>query len=319
MMNRLSRFAVGIVLVISAYAGLASEGDVIAMAEPGSQAEQSRPAEAIPAEPVAASPQPIPLLVVRSFETNPRRVVAGQPFDLILEIHNATNRQAENILVSVGGGAAAEAGGGLAILGTGNAKPVSRLRGNRQVDVSFDVVTTPGTTAGALTAPVNVSFEFEGQRHEVAYTIGLIVERLPVFSLVAAEVPSNVMAGESFTASFELANVSGFALRSAKLSVEATGATVTEGSLFIGGFEDEMTESLESTIMTQEPGEVEVVLVLEYRDELGALQSWRETRTVIVEEPVTPGDGGEAPAADAEQADEHWLVAFFKSLFGLGG
>lgn len=290
-------------------------------ANPAAEPQDPAPASPIPAEPIAAPATPAPLLVVRSFSTTPERILAGDPFALRLSILNTTARRAENVLVSIAGpGAAAEGGGGgLAVLGTGNAKHIGALRGQRQADVTFDVITTPGVSAGALNVPVNISFEYDGARHEVAYTIGLMVERVPVLSLVTAEVPSKVVAGEDFTTNFELANASAFELKAAKLSVEASGATITDGSWFIGNFGPATTELIESIIRAEEPGELEVVLVLEYRDDFGQLQSHRETRTVTVEKPAAPEEvNGEAEDPAAAQ-EENWFIAFIRALFGLGG
>jgi len=285
------------------------------------------PQEAVPvsltsAETIAASPTPIPLLIIRSFSTTPERILAGDPFALRLSILNTTARRAENVLVSVAGAEtppAAAGAGGLAVLGTGNAKHIGALRGQRQADVTFDVVTTPGVSAGALNVPVNISFEYEGVRHEVVYTIGLIVERVPVLSLVTAEVPSKVVAGEDFTTSFELANASAFELKAAKLSVEASGASVTDGSWFIGNFAPATIESIESVVRAEEPGELEVVLVLEYRDDFGQAQSHRETRTVAVEEPVAAEEANGEGEEPGDAREENWFIAFVRAFFGLGG
>ncbi len=317
--NRVTRIVVGVLFLASICVSGGLAGGPVALANPAAEQQQPAPTP-VPAEPIAAAPLPVPLLIVRSFESNPRTIVAGKPFKLTLDIHNATNRRADNVLVSLGPAEGVAPGAaGLAIMGTGNAKPLGDLRGNRQAEVTFDVTTLAGTPAGALSVPVRVSFEFEGQRHEVAYAIGVMIERTPILTMISAEVPDSVMVGESFPAMFELANASGFALNAAKISVEASGATVTDGSFFIGNFEDAITESIESMIIPEEPGTVDVVLVLEYRDQLGNLQSWRETRTVEVQESAEFEDGVDPAAGQEADAEEHWLMSFFKSIFGLGG
>jgi hypothetical protein len=47
---------------------------------------------------------------------------------------------------------------------------------------------------------VTVSFEYDGVRQEVGYTIGLLIERDASFALVSAELPDSIMTGESFDA-----------------------------------------------------------------------------------------------------------------------
>lgn len=272
-------------------------------------------------DPVEVTPNPAPVVVVRSYATSPARVLVGAEFDLTLTIYNATARRADNVVVSLGqavGSSAAAAGGGLTVLGTGNAKYFGTLRGEREGSVSFDVMVSPGTAPGAYTVPVTVSFEFEGIRQELAYTIGVIVERDATLSVVTAELPQTVIQGETFDASFEVANTSGFALSGVTLSVEASGAAVMDGSYFVGTMAADATEGLDVTITPETTGTLDVVIQVTYRDDFGVEQTFSETREVTVE--AMPAEevpvDGETP--DGETASENWFVAFIKALFGLG-
>ena len=166
--------------------------------------------------------------------------------------------------------------------------------------------------------PVTVSFEHQDARQEVAYTLGILVERDAVLSLVTAELPEMVMLGESFDASFEVANASSYALSGVTLSVEASGADVVDGTYFLGTMDAATTESLDVMITPQEAGDLEIVFVVSYRDDFGRPQEFRESRTVTVEDTPQPDAGeieGEMPEDDSE---DNWFVSFIKALFGLG-
>lgn len=274
--------------------------------------------------PVAVTPTPAPVVIVRSYVTAPSRVTVGTEFDLTLTLYNATPRRADNVVVSLGqstaapaAGAAASAGG-LTVLGTGNAKYLGLLKGKTEGTVTFRVIAPPGTPPGAITVPVTVSFEHQDARQEVAYTLGILVERDAALSLVTAELPETVVLGESFDASFEVANASSYALSGVTLSVEASGADVTDGTYFLGTMDAATTESLDVMITPLEPGDLEVVLLVSYRDDFGRPQEFRESRTVSVEETLEPEPGefeGEMPE---EESEDNWFVAFIKALFGLG-
>lgn len=265
---------------------------------------------------------PAPVIVVTSYSTSVERVAAGAAFDLELTLHNATNRRAENVVVvlgSAGGGEAAGAAitGGLTVLETGNAKYVGTLRGQREVSVSFRVIASPGTTPGSMNVPVTVSFEHGGARQDVGYTVGLLVERTPSLSLVTAELPESAVTGETFPVSFELANASGFALSGVTLSVEASGAVVSDGTVFLGGMDAATTEIIDATVTPEHVGDLEVAVVLTYRDDFGMQQTFRAVHTVtITSQPEIPD---EVPGEPADEADEgNWFTRFFKALFGLG-
>jgi len=278
-----------------------------------------------PTDPPAATPKPAPVLVVRSYDTSVDRLVVGTAFDLTITVYNATQRRADNVVVSLGqsSSAAAAAGaataGALTVLGTGNAKYLGTVKGQHEDDVTFEVIAGPGTTPGALTVPVTVSFEYEGIRQEVAYTIGLLVQRDAVLSLVTAELPETAMEGTSFDASFEVANASSFALAGVTLSVEASGAVVSDSSVFLGTMDSASTEAIDVSITPGTAGPLDVTVVVTYRDDFGRPQVFRESRSVTVETAPEPGDndpGGEEPKPDGE--DENWFVSFIKALFGLG-
>ncbi|MDO8847620.1 MAG: hypothetical protein Q7W51_04450 [Coriobacteriia bacterium] len=292
---------------------------------PGSTAPTAPTAPTATGGVTAVMPTPAPVVVVRSYATAPARVTPGTEFDLTLTLYNATSRRADNLVVSLGQttptatGTAATATGGLTVLGTGNAKYVGLLKGKTEDTVTFRVIVTPGTPPGALTVPVTVSFEHQGARQEVGYTLGVLVERDAVLSLVTAELPEMVMVGETFDASFEVANASTYALSGVTLSVEASGAQIFDGTYFLGTMDAATTEGLDVQITPEVPGDLEVVFVVSYRDDFGRPQEYRETRTVTVEDSPEPGEieeGTEIP--EDETGEDNWFVSFFKALFGLG-
>lgn len=279
---------------------------------------------AAPGVVTAVMPTPAPVVVVRSYATTPARVTPGTEFDLTLTLYNATSRRADNVVVSLGQSTAAAAGataaaGGLTVLGTGNAKFVGLLKGKTEGTVTFHVIVTPGTAPGALTVPVTVSFEHQDARQEVAYTLGVLVERDAVLSLVTAELPETVMAGETFDASFEVANASAYALSGVTLSVEASGADIVDGTYFLGTMDAATTEGLDAQITPEGAGELEIVFVVSYRDDFGRPQEYREARMVTVEDAPEQDDlGADAEASDDGSGEDNWFVSFLKALFGLG-
>lgn len=273
--------------------------------------------------PVAVTPTPAPVVIVRSYVTNPSRVTLGTEFDLSLTLYNATPRRADNVVVSLGQSTAAAAAGttatsGLTVLGTGNAKYLGLLKGKTEGTVTFRVIAPPGTTPGAVTLPVTVSFEHQDARQEVAYTLGILVERDAALSLVTAQLPEMVMLGESFDASFEVANASSYALSGVTLSVETSGADVVDGTYFLGTMDAATTESLDVMITPTEPGDLEIAFVVSYRDDFGRPQEFRQTRTVTVEDMPQPDPGEVEGEVPEEESGDNWFVAFIKALFGLG-
>lgn len=310
--------AVTLALPAGAHADVATETPLPSLALPGAgdPSPVDTPAQATPA----------PVIVVTSYTTSLDRITPGTPFDLTLTVFNATSRRADNVVVVLGatGGTGADAAagagltGGLTVLETGNAKYLGSMKGQREESVAFRVITGPGTTPGTITVPVTVSFEHAGVRQEVTYTVGLLVERSAAITLVSAEVPETAIVGEPLAVSFEVANASAFALSGVSLSVEASGAVVTEGSLFLGSIDAATTEIIDATVTPQKPGALEVAVVLTYRDDFGREQSFREARTITVEDMPEAGPDDVPADEGADDEDSNWFVRFFKALFGLG-
>lgn len=276
--------------------------------------------------PVTPTPKPAPVLVVRSYATSLDRVLVGSRFKLTLNVYNATSRKAENVVVSISGGtsaAAAEAatGGGLTVLGTGNAKYAGTIKGTKATNVVFDVMAGPGTAPGTYAVPVTISFEYNGERQEVSYTVGVIVERDATFSVVTAEYPKTATVGTPFDASFEVANTSGFAVNGVTLSVEASSADVIDGSLYLGAFDAAGSEALDVSVTPNKAGTLEVVVVVSYRDDFGRAKSFRQPYEVKVESaPDTDkepgGTDGETPSD--EESGPGGFAGFIMAFLGLG-
>lgn len=276
-----------------------------------------------PTEPTAAKPAPV--LVIAAYETDEKRLVVGSSFALTLDIGNETGRRANNVVVSiagVSGGPAGEAGAassGLTVLGTGNAKYMGDILGDDSKDVSFEMVAGPGTPPGAATVPVTISFEYEGARQELAYTIGLVFERNAVFTVATAEIPKTARVGEPFEASFELANAGGFTINGLSMSVEASPGAVTDPRVYVGAFEAAAVETIDVSITPKKAGPMEVVLLATYRDDFGKEKTYRATYEVQVKgEPKPSADQTATGSGDKPAEKGNWFVRFFRSLFGLG-
>lgn len=318
--------AVAMILAAAVPALAASATPAQGAAAPGAPTPATVASEqlAVPTEPDMPVSRPAPVLVISSYKTSAKRLLAGSTFDLTLDIRNETGRIAENAVVALagasGGGAveaaAATGSSGLTILDTGNAKYVGTIRGRTTKSVTFRVVAGPGTPPGAMTIPVSISFEHGNERHESQYSIGLVFERDAAIKVTLAEYPNNALLGEPFDASFEIANTGAFGLSAMSISVESTGATIADSVMFVGAFDTAATEGIDVTVTPENAGPVELTLVVTYRDDFGKEKTFKSAYTVEVEGQSEPDE--EADAGDDESAEKgSWFARFFRALFGL--
>ena len=227
------------------------------------------------------------MLVVRSYETSTKRVLVGARFKLTLDIDNATagaprtsSSRCRVVRPRLRRRGAAGDRGGLTVLGSGNAKFLGTIKGKERSPSPSTSWSLPAPPAGTYTVPVTVRFEYNGARQEMRRPSASSWSATRAFSMVTAELPERRCVGETFDASFEMANASGFALSGVTLSVEATGVIVTDGLIFLGAMDAARTEVLDVQITPEKAGELEVAFVVTYRDDFGVQQEFREARTV---------------------------------------
>jgi hypothetical protein len=315
--DRIKTIALVLTCVLALAPASAMAATVVPTADPA--------AAPIVTDPTLATPKPAPVLVVRSYDVSTDRVLVGTRFKLTLDIENATARRAENVLVSLQSGSSAAApdaagsSGGLSVMGSGNGKFVGTIRGSNTESVTFDVMVGPGTAAGTYNVPVIIGFEYNGERQEITQTIGIVVERDAAFSVVTAELPTESVVGETFDASFEIANTGGFALSAVTLSVEASGTTIVDGRVYLGAFDAAGSETIDVQVTPENAGTLEVALVVTYRDDFGKVKTYRQPYQVkVTEQPKQDGEPGPETTGDKPKGDRNPFVAFIMAFLGLG-
>ena len=277
-----------------------------------------------PTVPTPATPSPDPIIIVRGYTTDPDRLLVGSTFTLELELYNATARTARNCYVALGGGeavmpeAAATAGSGIVVMGTGNVRFLGTLAGRDADSVTFDLLADPRGGPGVYSLPVTVSYEYNGVRSSFAQTIGLVLNRDASFSVIAAEVPAEAIVGGTFDVSIEAANQSLFAVGGVTFSLESTGATLADAAVQIGSMEAGSSEFIDSSVTPTTAGPVQLVFVVRYRDDLDQPKEFRQTFTVDVSEAPEPDEGEPVDGEEPAEEGPGGIVGFFMALFGLG-
>lgn len=270
-----------------------------------------------------------PVLVVRSFTTEPADVLLGQRFTLTLTIRNETKPTAKDVVVSLGGtaagtssdsgGNAAAAGADLVSLDASDVRFVGTLKGGASTTVSFNLISSPRASAGVFSLPVNISSEVSGARVTSSQNIGLIVGRVATFSEQNVEFPDSGVVGKSFPISLDVMNTATYAIPGVTLYLEGDAFTLKDTSVVIGTIEAGDAGTLEVSVTPKKAGDATLTVVASYRDDFGAVREVRFPHQVKVEgEPKAdeekPGEADEKPTGVLAS-----IVAFFRGLLGLGG
>lgn len=273
------------------------------------------------------------ILLLESYETEPKELTLGEEFELHLTLHNAGTKKADNLLVTLGPGSAggsgvetaaageggASAGGGLVVVGTGNTKHIGVLGGGRTEIVTFKMQSDPSGSPGLVSLPVALEYSTGGRR-ALSQTVGLVLRRPTRLRVASLDAPSKATAGEEFDVTAEVTNagdakVGGVSVRLA--GDDKAAARVEGGETFLGNLEPGDGDVLEAKVTLPKAGAAELSLVVAYADEFGETRETTQTIKIT----VTPAD---EPASDeaTETAESGGfldaIAGFFKALFGLG-
>jgi hypothetical protein len=268
--------------------------------------------------------KPEPVLVVRSFKTNPSSLSVGGRFKLELLLDDVVDVDADNVVVTVGAstasGSASSATSSTAsgqvpevvVLGT-NTRFVGTIVGKAtNKSVTFDLMSNPKGYPGPFSLPVTVEMDNpNGGRITSVQSVGLMFTRTLVFDVGALTYPREATAGAPFDLSVSVRNTNDFAINGVALSFDASGTTWTSKETTVGVLEPGAESKLVATGVAQSPGKLDVTMTISYKDDYNATkQIRRQIAITIVPKPaeVIP------PPPPGLQ-----LLLFLKALLGLGG
>jgi hypothetical protein len=281
-----------------------------------------------PAETPVPAATPAPVLLVRSYGTEPDDVLLGERFTLSLTIRNATKIRAKDVVVSLGATSAGsgEAGGAaggaeLVSLDSSDMRFLGDIKGGGALSVSFNLITSPGAAAGVLSLPVNISSDVNGVRETSSQKIGLRLNRTATLEEQAPDFPKTAIEGEEIPITADILNSSSFAVPGVVLSVEGKGFDVSGTPVRAGKIEAGESGTVEAKVTPTMSGDTTLTIVVAYRDDFGQTREVRFAHGLKVEKAQTAPPEGEvaAPEAGAPKSFLESVASFFMGLLGLGG
>lgn len=268
--------------------------------------------------------KPEPVLVVKSFKTNPVTLVVGARFKLELSLDNEVDVKADNVVITVGASAvatqapstttSAAPGPNVVVLGS-NTRFLGAISASETSHaVAFDLVSNPNGSPGPFSVPVTIQFDSpNGGRVTSVQSVGLMFTRTLVFDVGALTYPRQATAGVPFDLSVSVANTNDFAINGVALSFEATGVAWTSHETTVGVLEPGKTARLVARGAASVPGTLPVTMAISYKDDYNQLKQIKREITVL----VLPKPAVAPVAAPRDPLAALWLFA--KALVGIGG
>ena len=262
----------------------------------------------------------------------------GGKFQLEIDLINLGKGDAHNLSVVIGGGA----GGGLDRLapsGTSNRRFVGLLPAGATKTVTQTMVVDAGAAPGALRLELGLNYADEnGEALNSSEFLGLQVGRPIRLEIKAVEVMTSTFAGMPMEVVFELVNAGTYTLNLMNARVGGEGsvkAMPNEAEEFIGALDSGGFYTLQKTMNPFKPGDGEILVEIDYLDDLDKEQTLSQRFPLEVKpadtmgqmgpdgqvfpgDPRFPGGPMEEDMNGPRLKDESVAIRFLRGFFGFG-
>lgn len=266
-------------------------------------------------------------IIVDSFETIPAEIVAGDEFELVLRMKNASsNIPASNILFSLESEKADESA--VFTTETGSSSyTVNSLGAGEVTELRIRMKSRPGVDQRSYSLTINETYdspEFKNATNKVV--IDIPVKQIPRLSIGTIEVmPENITVGGETNVMFPVNNTGKVTLYNVTASF--AGDSIVPSESYVGNIEPGQTGNVDAMVRgaaaTMDDGKIQITV--SYEDENGEVSSVEKEMTLFVSEemPVDYGeiDAGNTTDVEAEQGffARHKTGVILAAVLAAGG
>jgi hypothetical protein len=259
-----------------------------------------------------------PLILLRTYETQPQSLSPGDAFTLHLELTNVGEEAASQLLVTLGG----QEGAGtrpFAILGSGNVQFIPNLQAGEEYDLELQLILDGSTESGVYNLLFSLAYEGPNRTsHTENQEINLLVSRKPNLAIDYYTPPPIGQIDQPLELSIEVVNIGRNLVNVSTVRVSSAGLQITDGSLFIGALDGGTSGTLDAIAVPEKSGLLPVLVTVNYLDDFNRPQVITRNLEVDVMQPVSSPDG--PVQGSEEQPPSFWsrLMRFFRGIVGLG-
>lgn len=258
-----------------------------------------------------------PLILLSSYETDPSPLSPGENFTLQMEVTNAGQTTARQVLLTFGGVEGASLSP-FALIGSGNVKFIPELAAGETVALEQRFILDGSADSGVYNVPVTLEYDGpdDTQRTE-SQLVNLLVSRRPQLQVDFYRTPAEGLVGEPLELPIEVVNIGRNLVNVSTLQVGGPDLEIQEGSVFVGALDGGTSGSIDALVVPQSSGSLPVVVTVNYLDDFNQARQITETLTISVAEPLPEPEAEDTPS---EEPGGIWggFVRFLRGLFGLG-
>ncbi len=240
-------------------------------------------------------------IVVDSFNTVPEDIIAGEPFQLILRMKNASSDiPASNIMLTLdaeasGGGAAGGGSGGGKVFTTQSGSSsyvINSLAPGEVTEITLDMLSLAGIDQRTYYLNINETYDSpEYKNAEATVSINIPVKQVARLNTGTIDVmPAEIEAGGESNIMFPINNTGKVILYNVMVSFEADSIEMPNET-YVGNINPGQTGNVDAMVTgvaaSQDDGKVKILIT--YEDEYGEVQDPVEKElTLLVTEVMEP-------------------------------
>jgi hypothetical protein len=250
--------------------------------------------------------QSVPLLHMTRYSVSPEQVEPGESFELYMVIENEGTGDALNVTVTF------EASENFSPGQPSSSAYFDRLDIGEITSALQTFVVSGEALSGVYDVTVTISYsDASGLSYTVQGTVGISVLRKPLVKLLNVDYPTQVLQGESFKFSADVANIGRFAVNGLYLEVESD-MDWEYTSYYIGSLDAGDFDSFEAEVVATTPGEHTFIIRVGFVDDFNKEHFQEESFSVPVTEKVP-----EQTSTPQEKGLWQRFIDFLKSFLGL--
>lgn len=240
-----------------------------------------------------------PKLIITEYSFEPKMPKAGEEFTMTLTFLNTNSEKScRNIKIFLttdavveagaqGGNTPSGGGGGGGVfspVGSSNTFYISYIGPEETVKKTIKFFVVPTAVSKSYTMTANFEYEdYEGKELTATELIGIPVVQS---AKVQMDDPTVNMMGPGMPINLDLRfyNTGRDNLTNFMVSVEGEGFTADQQRYFVGNFQTGSSDSFNTNLMVQQPGEVKGKVIISYEDSTGTSHSLEKEFTTYYEE-----------------------------------
>lgn len=242
-----------------------------------------------------------PWVIVNKYTLSADRVLAGNTVTLKLFIENTNQREVRNVKISLGvieieksSGDTTSGGTVFSPVNSSNSFFVESIPGKTVIEKTVDLYVDPNATAKTYIVPIDILYEDkDGKALTCADQVNIPVTQECKLEILSIDLPSEGFIGQPIPVSAEFVNVGKVSLGNFMVSMEGE-FTKENTTYYVGNLDIGISDYFQGTIIPEEEGKLEGMLVFTYID--------NNNKDIRVEEPFTleimAQAGGPMPGED---------------------